>query len=240
MTSQSRRRDQAVRDEGGELWDVIARLGQRARRLALRGIDSQKRAIAGNVDGVALALRQTGANLRERDRTEIGQYADDVAEQVEKVSNYLRRTSTEDLIRQAGDVTRRQPLIVAGGSFAAAFLAARFLKSSAEGGSGEGSVAADGGTAEARAAQAVPVATATSVETPVADSPGPLTDALSAAEADADGEGLEGNRIEAGTVDGATDDSATVATDETPAASSVFVDAPRSRRTTTARAGGAG
>jgi hypothetical protein len=52
------------------------------------------------------------------------------ADQVERLSTYLRDSSFEDVIREAEDMARRQPLLFLGGAFLAGFLGARFLKSS--------------------------------------------------------------------------------------------------------------
>ena len=46
------------------------------------------------------------------------------------MSSYLRDHDMNDLVRDAEDYARREPLIFFGAAFAAGFIAARFLKAS--------------------------------------------------------------------------------------------------------------
>ncbi|HSV28324.1 MAG TPA: hypothetical protein VLL76_02160, partial [Candidatus Omnitrophota bacterium] len=52
------------------------------------------------------------------------------AEQLDRVSNYLRQSDWNDILVGAENFARRQPYWFVGGAVAAGFLMARFLKSS--------------------------------------------------------------------------------------------------------------
>jgi hypothetical protein len=69
--------------------------------------------------------------LRQQDQgTFVAQYADKMADQVERFSNQLRDKDVEQFISDAQDLARRQPGIFIGGAFALGVFLARFIKSS--------------------------------------------------------------------------------------------------------------
>jgi hypothetical protein len=92
-------------------------------------IDQQKQQAADQLSGVAGALRQTSQNL-ETENAPLAQYADSFAEQVDKMSNYLRERDLSELFNDVRQVAQRQPEIFVAGALAAGFLLGRFLKSS--------------------------------------------------------------------------------------------------------------
>ena len=94
-------------------------------------ISTQKERASGELQGIARALQSTGEQLREQDQDAIGRYADQAAEQVERLSNYLSEKDSEQLISEVEDLARNRPAVFLGGAFVLGVAAARFLKSSA-------------------------------------------------------------------------------------------------------------
>src|SRR5262249_7341979 len=60
----------------------------------------------------------------------IGDYVNSAADGVARFSGYLRAKDVGELIDDAEEVARRQPILVIGGAFLLGFFGARFLKSS--------------------------------------------------------------------------------------------------------------
>ncbi len=116
-----------------------SRLGEQAWWQAKSQVGTRQQRAAQQLDSVAQALRHTGQQLREQDNASFGEYADRAAEQVERVSGYLREKDPDQLISEAENLARRQPALFLGGAFALGLLGARFLKSSAQDGGSEGS-----------------------------------------------------------------------------------------------------
>jgi gas vesicle protein len=93
-------------------------------------IATQKDTTAQNLSGVASALRQTGQQLRSEDQTGMTDYIEQAADQVERLSSYLRDNDLGRLVSDAEYFARRQPALFLGGAFVLGLLGARFLKSS--------------------------------------------------------------------------------------------------------------
>ena len=92
-------------------------------------IDQQKQQAADRLSGVAGALRQTSQNL-ETQHDPLAEYADSFAEQVDRMSTYLRERDLSELFNDVRHMAQRQPEIFVAGALAAGFLLGRFLKSS--------------------------------------------------------------------------------------------------------------
>ncbi|PLS82945.1 MAG: hypothetical protein CYG59_02545, partial [Chloroflexi bacterium] len=107
-------------------------LAQEAVVQARQQVRSQKERIAGGVENVAGVLRQTGEQLRAQDQGTIAEYANNVAEQVDRVSGYLRERDVRELVNEVEQFARRQPVLFVGAAFALGLLGARFLKSSSQ------------------------------------------------------------------------------------------------------------
>ena len=91
---------------------------------------SQKAKTADRIDGVASSLRQTGRELRSHDEETFAQYADTAAEQIERVSGYLKDRDISELMHEVKRFAHRQPEVFLAGSLAVGFLLGRFLRSS--------------------------------------------------------------------------------------------------------------
>jgi len=97
-------------------------------------IDEQKTNIATSLTSVADSIRQVGENLGKDDQNQVaafaGKYGENLAEQVEKFSNYINQKEIKELARDVEQFARRNPALFIGGALALGILAARFLKSS--------------------------------------------------------------------------------------------------------------
>lgn len=112
-------------------------IGQ-ARTKTTSWIETQFDVAADNLNNVAGAVRDTGAQLRSQDPRNLAQIADlasGAAEAVENVSTRLRDATVDDIITETSQLARQQPAFFIGGAFVLGFLLARFLKSTSTAGS---------------------------------------------------------------------------------------------------------
>jgi hypothetical protein len=104
-------------------------------------VGQQKDQAAERLQSLAGALREAGRKLNEGEQAgDFGQYADRAAQQVEKLSTYLRDSELRDFVRDTETFARRRPEVFLGGTLIAGLMLARFLKASSpeqgRGGSG--------------------------------------------------------------------------------------------------------
>src|SRR5262245_19300479 len=96
-------------------------------------VTHQKDQAADRLGGVAGAIRDVGNRLQEDDKAAgFGQYAMRAADQVDRLSNYLRDRDLNTFFRDTETFARRHPDVFLGGTFLAGLLLARFLKSSSD------------------------------------------------------------------------------------------------------------
>jgi hypothetical protein len=120
-----------VKEVMGQAQEKTKQVMDQAQEKAKSALADQKSQAVEGLGSVAQAIRQTGENLRQQDQsTFVAQYADKVADQVDRFSNHLRDKNVEQLIGDAQDLARRQPGIFIGGAFALGVFLARFIKSS--------------------------------------------------------------------------------------------------------------
>jgi hypothetical protein len=97
-------------------------------------LDTQKDKAADGLGSVAQALRQTGKQLRDEDQSSvIHGYVSSAADQVDRLSGYLRSTNTREIVNGVEQFARQQPALFVGAAFMLGMLGARFLKSSGSG-----------------------------------------------------------------------------------------------------------
>lgn len=96
-------------------------------------VSRQKDQAADRLGGVAGAIRDVGNRLQEQDQAAgVGQYAMRAADQVDRLSRYLRDRDLNTFFRDTETFARRHPDVFLGGTFLAGLLLARFLKSSSD------------------------------------------------------------------------------------------------------------
>ena len=120
-----------VKEVMGQAQEKTKQVMDQAQEKAKSALTDQKSQAAEGLGSVAQAIRQTGETLRQQDQgTFVAQYADKMADQVERFSNQLRDKDVEQFIGDAQDLARRQPGLFIGGAFALGVFLARFIKSS--------------------------------------------------------------------------------------------------------------
>jgi hypothetical protein len=94
-------------------------------------VAQQKDQMAERLGGLAGVLHDTANRMREDERSgPFGGYADQVANQVDKLSTYLRNNDLSGFVRDTEGFARRRPDLFLGGTFLAGLMLARFLKAS--------------------------------------------------------------------------------------------------------------
>jgi len=94
-------------------------------------VGQQKDQAAERLHALADALREAGNKLNEGQQAgEFGQYADRAAQQVERLSTYLRDHDLRSFVRDTESFARRRPEVFLGGTLVAGLMLARFLKAS--------------------------------------------------------------------------------------------------------------
>jgi gas vesicle protein len=120
-----------AKDLASEAKKQTVELAGQARDQVSQLISERKDQAAERLGGLAGALRDTAQKLQNDDADSFGRYADRAAEQVDKLSSYLRDNDLRGFVRDTETLARRHPDLFLGGTFLAGLFLARFLKSSA-------------------------------------------------------------------------------------------------------------
>jgi len=116
-----------VTQQAGE---KVGQLADQAKQTVTSQVATQKDKASEALSSVAQALRQTGDQLRSNDQGAISQYAGQAADQIERLSGFLRDRDVNDILHETERFARRQPALFLGGAFVLGLIGARFLKSS--------------------------------------------------------------------------------------------------------------
>jgi hypothetical protein len=120
-----------VRNLAGDAKREASNMASQAGDMVQGLVSKQKDQAAERLGSVAGALRDVGNRLNEQDNAAgFGQYAVRAADQVERLSGYLRDRDLNTFVRDTEGFARRHPDVFLGGTFLAGLLLARFLKSS--------------------------------------------------------------------------------------------------------------
>lgn len=106
-------------------------LAEGTRRRAVTEIDRRSAMAADQAKGAADDVRSVASHLREEDRDTAAGLAEDLAAQMERAGEYLRETSPEQIMADARDFARRQPMAVAVGAAVIGIAAGRVVKAAA-------------------------------------------------------------------------------------------------------------
>lgn len=120
---------EAVSDVADQAKQQVSQLTDQAKQQVSSQIDAQKQKASEALASVATALRQTGTQLRSSEQAGIADYANKAADQVERVSGFLRDKDVSDILHETELMARRQPALFLGGAFVLGIIGARFLKS---------------------------------------------------------------------------------------------------------------
>ena len=104
----------------------------RVREQATSQLNTQKNKATDGLGTVASAVRQTTDRLRSDNHDTVARYAEQAADQIERLSDRIRDKDIGELLNDAQRLARQRPALFVGGAFAVGLLGARFMKSSAE------------------------------------------------------------------------------------------------------------
>jgi hypothetical protein len=121
------RTEQSTMDKAQQL---AGQVQQKATQRVESGLTRGKTQAAQTLTTLADSLISTGQQLRERNQEPVSRYVDQVADKVQRFSNYLQNTEVNEIVDRTEQFARRRPALFLGGAFALGLLGARFLKSS--------------------------------------------------------------------------------------------------------------
>jgi hypothetical protein len=93
-------------------------------------VDQRSTQAGERVAGTASDVRSIADELRNQGKDGPANLAEQVANQADRVGDYLKGASGDRILRDAEDFARRQPMLVAAAGLALGFAASRFLKAS--------------------------------------------------------------------------------------------------------------
>ena len=132
----SRSATQRTKDEARNLMAEAKRetasLASQARDQVQGLVAQRKDEMANRLGSLAGVLHDAGRRLDEEDGGGFGRYAHRAAEQVDRLSTYLRDRDLDSFVHDTETLARRRPELFLGGTFLAGVLLARFLKASAD------------------------------------------------------------------------------------------------------------
>lgn len=133
--AQERSREERERQEqrpqreqdGGGSEDLAHMAKERSKGFA----QEQVRRLAGQVDGLSQAVRDTAENMRRRpEQAALAGYLQRAASGLDRMSEALRDGDVDHLVSRSSELARRQPALFMGGAVIAGFLVTRFFKAS--------------------------------------------------------------------------------------------------------------
>lgn len=114
-----------------EAKDQAKKVAGQARDHVQELVGQQKDQAADKLGSLAGALREAANKLNEGEQSgDFGRYADQAAQQVDKLSTYLRDNDLRGFVRDTENFARRRPDLFLGTTFLAGLMVARFLKAS--------------------------------------------------------------------------------------------------------------
>ena len=124
----------AAREQGSSAVEEIKTAAQSAAREAQEArrdfVHEQKEKLAQKVDEYAEAVRAASERLRSEEGNVLATPAQRAAEQLGRISSYLREKEPGDALDDLESFARRKPEVVFGAFFAVGLAAARFFKAS--------------------------------------------------------------------------------------------------------------
>jgi hypothetical protein len=104
-------------------------MGQARGRISEQ-VDQRSTQAGERIAGTASDVRSIADELRNQGKDAPANLAEQVANQADRVGDYLKGASGDRLLRDVEDFARRQPMLVAAAGLALGFAASRFLKAS--------------------------------------------------------------------------------------------------------------
>jgi hypothetical protein len=136
-----------IREVKDQVVDQAKNSFRQARDSAGTSLNQSRSQAADRITGIADAVRGTSERLRSDNQPGVANLTDSLADQVERLSSYLRDRDLSEFRRDLERFARRQPAVAVGVALALGMLGARFIKSSQrQGGSSRRSDRVDDGS----------------------------------------------------------------------------------------------
>lgn len=119
-----------IREVKDQVVDQAKTSFRQARDSATSSLNDSRSQAADKIGGLASAVRSTSEHLRSENQVGVAKLTDSLAEQVERLSTYLRERDLRAFRDDVETFARRQPAVAVGVALALGLLGARFLKSS--------------------------------------------------------------------------------------------------------------
>lgn len=115
-----------------EVTGAAREFAESARKTAEAQAHRQQEAAAGELGGIANALRKTADEVEGQSYFPLDRYARQAADKLDDLSNNLRGGDIRTALHRLETYTREQPGVVLGGAIISGFLLARFIRASGE------------------------------------------------------------------------------------------------------------
>src|SRR5215216_2340530 len=119
-----------VRDKAQVAQEKARGAASQARGRISEQVDQRSTQVGERIAGTAGDVRSIADQLRSQGKDTPATLAEQVANQADRVGDYLKGASGDRILRDAEDFARRQPMLVAAAGLALGFAASRFLKAS--------------------------------------------------------------------------------------------------------------
>jgi hypothetical protein len=129
VTSSSGARTQ-IREVKDQVVNEAKTSYRQARDSAASSFNDSRQQAADRIGGIASAVRSTSEHLRSENQGGMANLTDSLAEQVERLSSYLRDRDLRAFRDDVENFARRQPAVAVGVALGLGMLGARFFKSS--------------------------------------------------------------------------------------------------------------
>jgi ElaB/YqjD/DUF883 family membrane-anchored ribosome-binding protein len=127
-----------IREVKDQVVDQAKNSFRQARDSAGTSLNQSRSQAADRITGIAEAVRGTSERLRSDNQPGVANLTDSLADQVDRLSSYLRDRDLGEVRRDLEQFARRQPAVAVGVALALGMLGARFIKSSQRRGAGGG------------------------------------------------------------------------------------------------------
>lgn len=113
-------------EAGQHAGESVGVLAERATGLGFQQADRAREKAAEGLSHVTDTIRRVSIDMQ--DQPAIANAAETVADQAERIGEYLRTTDARQMLSTVEDVARRQPLLFLGGAFVLGLAASRLIK----------------------------------------------------------------------------------------------------------------
>jgi hypothetical protein len=119
-----------IREVKDQVVDQARSSFRQAKDSASSSLSQSRHEAADRIGGIASAVRSTSDHLRSENQPGVANLTDSLADQVERLSSYLRDRDLTAFRNDLEGFARRQPAVAVGVALALGMLGARFIKSS--------------------------------------------------------------------------------------------------------------